>query len=350
LLWETALRIEDGEFAIAERDLKALQDRLANALRNNADAKEIDRLLNELQQALDKYLAALAEHLQKKGLTQLPLAPNARTMDSAELQRMIEEARKLARTGTREAVQQMLSQLKQTLDGIRNGLQRGKPNKEMAKARRMMDALRKLTERQRQALDRTFERKRQADGARPQGRPRDRQGQQGKQGAGKNGSAEQQALRRKLGNLMLEMDEALGGIPKSFGKAERAMKNAIGALKKGQFGEAVPSQTEALNQLQKSANSMAEQMARRMGARMGINRGGRGMGRQGQRPGRRDDPFGRTPGGPFGDPVDDGGVKIPSQMESRRALDILQELRRRAGERERPALELNYIDRLLKRF
>jgi hypothetical protein len=48
--------------------------------------------------------------------------------------------------------------------------------------------------------------------------------------------------------------------------------------------------------------------------------------------------------------MDDGGIKIPDQMESRRALDILHELRRRAGERNRPVPELDYIERLLKRF
>jgi len=352
LLWETALRIEDGEFSIAERDLKALQERLANALRNNADNAEIERLLDQLQQALDKYLSALAEHLQKQGLTQLPLDPNARTMDSSDLQRMIEQARRLARTGSREAARQMLSRLRRMLDGIRNGLQRGKPSKEMAKAQRLMDALRKLTQRQRQALDKTFERKRLAEGAMP-GRP-----QPGGKGKGKgggqgdeNGSAEQQALRRALGKLMLEMDEFLGGIPNSFGKAERAMKDAIGSLQKGQFGKAVPSQTEALNQLQKGGNSMAEQMARRLGGRIGIARGRRGQGgQQGRRPGPRDDPFGRSPEGNFGQQMDDGGIKIPDQMESRRALDILHELRRRAGERNRPVPELDYIERLLKRF
>lgn len=178
-----------------------------------------------------------------------------------------------------------------------------------------------------------------------------RQGQGGQGGQGENGSGEQQALRRALGKLMLDMEEFLGGIPNSFGKAERAMKDAVGALKKGQFGQAIPSQTEALNQLQQGANSMAERMARRLGGRMGIARGQRGpRGRQGRRPGQQSDPFGRRPGGAFGQNIDDGAIKIPDQMESRKALDILNELRRRAGERFRPELELDYIERLLKRF
>jgi Domain of unknown function (DUF4175) len=33
-----------------------------------------------------------------------------------------------------------------------------------------------------------------------------------------------------------------------------------------------------------------------------------------------------------------------------KSRQILDELRRRAGERSRPAIELDYIDRLLRRF
>ncbi|MCH7957081.1 MAG: DUF4175 family protein, partial [Proteobacteria bacterium] len=61
------------------------------------------------------------------------------------------------------------------------------------------------------------------------------------------------------------------------------------------------------------------------------------------------DPFGRRPGGAYGARID-GAVKIPDQMEVRRAREILDELRRRAGERQRPKTERNYIDRLLRRF
>jgi hypothetical protein len=37
-------------------------------------------------------------------------------------------------------------------------------------------------------------------------------------------------------------------------------------------------------------------------------------------------------------------------MEMQRAREILQELRRRAGEIDRPQFERDYIDRLLRRF
>ena len=43
-------------------------------------------------------------------------------------------------------------------------------------------------------------------------------------------------------------------------------------------------------------------------------------------------------------------VKVPNAIDAQRAREILDELRKRSGEALRPPLELDYIDRLLKRF
>ncbi len=235
------------------------------------------------------------------------------------------------------------------LDGIRNGIQRSKPGKDMAKAKRLMKGLRKLTEGQRKALEKSFRRQQQGEGALGVRPDRGQKRGQGKGQAGKpeqdSGAGNQQALRRGLGKLMLGIDELLGAIPEAFGRAERAMNEAVQALRKGRFGDAVPPQTEALEQLRNGADGLAERMARRLGGMVGIARGQRGF-----RPGGQSDPFGRRPGGAFGASIDDGSVKVPDQAEQRRAWDLLRELRRRAGERQRPEIERNYIDRLLKRF
>ncbi len=346
LLWKTALRLEDGEFAVAERDLRKLQERLQRALKNGRDKAEIDRLMNELRQALDKYMEALAEHLQKQGLDQMPEVPNGATVDGSDLQRMIEEARELAKIGSLEAARRMLSNLQRMLDSIKNGIQRGKPNELAAKARRLMDNLRNLIQRQQHELDKTFKRyrQRQSEGA-MRGRPEQGQGRQSDKGGEAPGAAEQRKLRRDLGRLMLGMDEIMGGIPKSFGQAERAMKDAIGALMDGKGRKAVQAQTRALDLLRQGDGLMAEQMARRFSGAFGLR-----PGQQGRRPGSGSDPFGRRPGGGFGTSVGDDGVRVPSHSERRRARELLDELRRRAGERHRPVPERNYIDRLLKRF
>jgi hypothetical protein len=43
-------------------------------------------------------------------------------------------------------------------------------------------------------------------------------------------------------------------------------------------------------------------------------------------------------------------VKIPDESDIQRAKRIVDELRRRAGQRSREQFELDYIDRLLRRF
>jgi hypothetical protein len=47
---------------------------------------------------------------------------------------------------------------------------------------------------------------------------------------------------------------------------------------------------------------------------------------------------------------DQGDVKIPDENILQKSRQILDELRRRAGERSRPVIELDYIERLLRRF
>ena len=60
------------------------------------------------------------------------------------------------------------------------------------------------------------------------------------------------------------------------------------------------------------------------------------------------DPLGRptSSDGAF----DQSDVKIPDENILQKSRQILNELRRRAGERSRPVIELDYIERLLKRF
>ena len=86
-------------------------------------------------------------------------------------------------------------------------------------------------------------------------------------------------------------------------------------------------------------------MARQMGVLLGMPLSGIRKGL----PGPNDDPFGRSIGEGFGAADEEEDI-IPDKIETRRAHEILKELRRRAGQRERPAEEHNYIERLLRQF
>ncbi len=91
---------------------------------------------------------------------------------------------------------------------------------------------------------------------------------------------------------------------------------------------------------------MAEQM-NQMGQGQGDPESGDPSGMRPRRNADRD-PLGRERSS--GGTTDNGDVVIPGQADIQKSREILDELRRRSGERARPEIERDYIDRLLKRF
>jgi len=339
LMWDTALHLEEGELAIAERDLREIQKALMDALARGAEDEEIDRLIDELQQALDRFLEALAEQLRDQlaeGAEMSELPPDAQILQSDDLQRLIEQARELARSGARDAARDLLSQLQNLLENLRaNPFAQGMDEKSR-NAFDMMRDMDSMMQRQQELLDRSFERSQ-----------RDRQPSE--QGDGRarreslRDSLSQDELRRELGKMMRRRGDALGEIPRPLGRAERSMRDARDALQSNRSNDAVGPQTRAIDQLQQGMQSMAESFMEQMG-----NAARRGMGQVGSQPGRGRDPFGRETGNSGLEALD--GVEIPDPSEIRRSRRILDELRRRRGEHQRPPLELDYIDRLLRQF
>ena len=151
------------------------------------------------------------------------------------------------------------------------------------------------------------------------------------------------ALGQRQGELGNRLDELRRGLqrfgmqsPSQLDGAQRSMENAERALRQGDLDEATREQSRALEQLRQGAQSMAEQMMRQMPSQYG---------RASDAP---LDPLGRpqrTEGPDLGT-----SVKLPDEIDAQRAREILEELRRRLGERFRPELELQYLERLLRRF
>lgn len=350
LLWDTALRIEEGEVFLAERDLREIQEALMEALARGASDAEIEHLMNQLQEALNRFLDALTEQAMQdmaQGAEPQPLGPNDEVMRRKDLQDLLDTARELAEAGARDAARDLLAQLQQMLENLRAGMAAQGQSAEQQRAMEMMNQLDSLRQRQQQLLDNSF--RRSQDGEGQGSEPGGERPQAGPQGEGQGGSPNQrdarsqEQLRRELGDIMREFGNAFGDIPGPLGSAEQEMRSATDALEQEAPGRAVQPQTRAVDQLQQGA----EAMARRFMEQFGEGSGGR-AGAFGTGPGRDRDPFGRSPAGQGMDTVE--GVEIPDQMEIRRAHEIQEELRRRAGERERPRFELDYIERLLRRF
>jgi uncharacterized protein (TIGR02302 family) len=335
ILWRTALKIEDGDLSQAERDLRQAQQALMDALNRNAPDEEIQRLMDELQQAMQRYMQAMAEQLlrqMQRGEAPPQLDPNSQRLQSQDLQRMLDRARELARSGARDAAKQLLSQLQQMLENMRMGLApQSQPGGE---AGQMMQELGDLMRKQQQLMDRTF---------RQSQRGQNQQGQQGQPG---DMAGEQEGLRRQLGELMRRLGEGMGQIPDPLGRAEQFMRDAQRQLEQGRPGQAVGPQGDALDQLRSGAQEMARSMQNQMGEGDGFGPPPEGYNRF--NPSRDMDPLGRNVPGHGMDTGD--RVEIPDKADLQRARDILDELYRRSGDRSRPPVELDYLDRLLRRF
>ena len=390
-LWEMALRIEDGDLSDAERDLRAAQQQLREALQRGASDEEIKKLTENLRAALDKFLQELAERqMREQGDRQQAdrNAPrNNRTVTPQDLKSMLDRLEDMAKNGSMAEAQRMLDQLQNILENLQTAKRRNQQNSASREMSKALDELDKLTREQQELRDQTFrkgQRERQATRERQQGRdPSGRQqrqrgpgqrpqaGEQGDQDQGAQGEGEeqdaqgapseeelqqrQQQLRDRLAELQKRMKQLGQSGESGLDDAEDAMKDAQEQLGKGQSGrgQAVDSQGRALEALRRGAQQLAQRMQQQG---------------EGDPTEEADDDGGETPDGqprqanrdnradPLGRPMANDPYNPRSRYDplgappAQRAQRVLEELRRRIGDPSRPQEELDYLDRLLRRF
>jgi uncharacterized protein (TIGR02302 family) len=380
-LWQIALRIEDGNLSDAERALKDAQDKLAKALENGASEEEIKQLMQELRQALNEFMKQLAQQ-NEGGQPQEGQNKDQETLAQQDLEQMMRNIEEMAKNGSREQAQQMLSEMQDLMERLQSGRQdqaQAQKNQEMMK---MMEELGDMVGDQQKLMDDTFGERREDGGEgrekqkpppgmkgmggdgqegdvgappgqsdqaqRGRGQRGQQQGGPGQQGQGDQlGQGDQQGglgdlterqrqLKDRLGQLQKEMRGKGGSSGQQLKDAESAMEAAEDALKRGDLEEATEQQSRALDQMRQGAQSMAQEMMRNMPQRYGQS--------------------GDTPRDPLGRPQRSQGpdlgtsVKVPDQIDIQRAREILDELRRRLGEATRAPVELDYLERLLRRF
>jgi len=270
-------------------------------------------------------------------------------MRQQDLNNMIDRLERLSRSGDKDAARQLLEQLQQMLEGLQLA-QPGDNDMEQA-----LNELGDMIRKQQQLRDKTFK----------QGQDSRRDRQRGKSGDQSMGDLQQdqQALRDRLKKLQNDLakrgmgpqrdqkgEQGEGGDQQGddgdgLGAADEAMRDAGSMLGDGNADGAVDSQGKALEALRKGAQSLADAM--RDGDGQGDtpgNRAGRqqGDGRQGN------DPLGRPLRSH--DASDDLTVKVPGEIDVQRVRRILEELRRRLGDPQRPQIELDYLERLLKDY
>lgn len=326
-LWPIAVAIEDGELADARAELKALKQQLEQALRDGAPPEKIAELTDKMRKAMDKLLDQMRKEAEKR---QAEGTPNknqqkGREISKDQLQKMLDDIKKLSESGSKEAAEKLLSELDKLLQNLQPSQgdqadQNGDPG-----LQDKLDELSNMMRRQQELMDKT-QRLPQNGGDQPSD-------QQGSDLADKQGG-----LSDQLDHLQRELDGEGKG---DLGDASKSMKSAEGNLREGSKDEALQQQGEAMEQMQKGAKKLGQRLAEQGQGKTGQ------QGKDGEAGGNTDDPLGR----PRATHNPDQGPNknaVPSEMAIKRAREILEQLRNRSNDQNLGETEKGYIERLLK--
>lgn len=342
-LWRLALSIENGDASQALKDLRAAEDKLREALRKGAPPEELKQLTQELRDAAERYLAETMKNQDQQAMQ------DDESMDSKDLDAMLDKLEKDADNGAKDDAQAMLDQLQDMMENLRSA-DNAKPDPATKQLRQSLRDLDKLLKDQQALRDDTFRQdQRERSGSAP--------GDEDK--AAPSLQKRQRQLRDRLGEVQNKLRGAGAEPPKNLDDASGDMSEAeqnLGNDGQGEAegddgegkskrryghspkGDAVEAQGKAIEALRQGGDAMQQQMR-------GKGKGGKGyVGRAGKGRGENGDPLGRGQEGRRGAAEGElsGG---PDRAE--RARRVLEELRRRLSDPNRPSEERDYLERLI---
>ncbi|MEX3314528.1 DUF4175 domain-containing protein [Sulfitobacter sp. PS-8MA] len=370
-MWALAIELEEGVLADALARMRRAQDRLNEAMKNGASQAEIAELMEELRRATEDYLKQLQRQQAQEGEGegQQPQGESMQ-MTQDDLQRMMDRIQELMEQGRMAEAEQALRELQELMENMR--VTQGQPGEgEGSPGEQAMEGLSDRLREQQGLSDQAFrdlqeqfnpganagenEGNEGRDGG--QGRGQRHEGQPGDGGeAGPESSPEgspeglagrQQALRDELRRQQSRLPGQ--GTPEgeaardALGRAGTAMDRAGEALRRDDLAEAIDNQAQAMEALREGMRALGDALEQEERA----GQPGQGSA-EGDRRAEARDPLGREQGGNGANSSDAPLAQGPDDQG--RARRLLDEIRRRSGEAERPELERDYLNRLLDRF
>lgn len=332
LLWDTAVALEDGFLGDTARTLEQARRNLEDALAATMSDEEILVRIDRLEQALTNHLRTMMQTMQQQGVNpDDALVSGTEGTDSinmSELGETLQQMRSLSQMGAREAAQEALSRMNDMLESLQNARPAPPMSAEERDARQAMQEMKDIISRQRALIDETFAVNRQQM---PLTLEQTR-----------NLRDKQSTIRQALKSILKRLENGfIQQVPENFFQAEGSMQDVEKNLRQGNVREAQSLEEEALELLEKGVQEGQQRIARASGKRLRLMFGAGTGGSYG----KSRDPLGRPMKA-----SDDGSTHVPSQSDVQKARQILEELRGRAGDFNRPEDERGYLNRLLKRF
>nr|WP_109313005.1 TIGR02302 family protein [Ruegeria sp. AU67] len=372
-LWELGVLIEDGTLADALERMRRAQERLTEAMKNGATDEEIAELMQELREATQDYMRQLQRLAQENGEfdeNQQGQDGESMQMTQDDLQRMMDRIQELMEQGRMAEAQQALEEFQQMMENMR--VTQGQGQGQQSEGQQAMEGLAETLREQQGLSDQAFRDLQEQfnpgaqagesqgnegrSGGQGRGQSHEGQGGQG-QGTDEQGSGSQQGQEGSLADrqqaLRDELNRQQQGLPgtgtpegdaarDALDRAGRAMEGAEEALRGDDLAEAIDQQSEAMEALREGMRSLGEALAQNQ-----QNQPGQGS-QEGDMQADNRDPLGRAPGANGTISTDEN--LLQGEDVYRRARELLDEIRRRTGESDRPQIELEYLKRLLERF
>lgn len=392
-LWALAQSLEEGDIGDALARMQQAKERLSQAMREGASDEEIAQLMQKLREATEDYMRQLQRQAQQDGQSgeQGEGQENAMTLSQQDLQAMMDRIQELMEQGRMAEAEQALEEFQRMMENMR--MSQNQQGQEGSDGQQAMEDLSETLREQQGLSDQAFrdlqeqfnpnaqagESQNNEGRSGGQGRGQQHQGGSGQNGqSGQNGSEgqnsgqggeapgssepgggsqgesagtagdlaeQQQALRDALRDQQEGLPFGQGAegeaTREALDRAGRAMDGAEEALRQGDLAEAIDRQSEAMEALREGMRALGEAIA------------------QNQQPGQQQGQ-GQTPSSAQADPLgrdrnssgtgDERNAPFGGERAYRRAWDLLEELRRRAGELDRGEEERRYYERLLDQF
>lgn len=396
LLWNAAIELEEGDLSDALERLRRAQDRLSEAMRQGASDEEIAQLMDELREAMDDYMRQLAQNAEPQDTDERDQSGETMEMSMNDIDEMLRRIEELMQQGRMAEAQEMLDALRQMMENMQITQGEGGEGPQ-SPGQEAMEGLQDTLRGQQGLSDESFQdlqdqfnpgrpgqqgqqsQQGQQQGQQPgqqggqpqgqgqQGEPQQGQNGQGQgsqpspldgdnQGEGAGGENDGRSLAERQRDLRRQLQEQAQNLPGTnseegreaqdmLDQAGRAMDEAAEALERGDLADALDSQSEAMEALREGMGQLGEALA---------------QDQSGEEPGQGQAQGDMAPSQPMQDPLgraagNAGSLGTEEDFERReeafrRARDLMDELRRRSAEQERPDVELEYLRRLLDRF
>jgi uncharacterized protein (TIGR02302 family) len=357
-LWDLAIELEEGVLADALERMRRAQERLAEAMKNGASNEEIAELMDELRRATEEYMQQLQRQQAQEGQDgeqQQGQQGETMQMTQDDLQRMMDRIQELMEQGRMAEAEQALRELQEMMENMR--VTEGQPGQGgESPGEQAMEGLADTLREQQELSDQAFrDLQEQFNPNGNQDQPGEEGGQQQGQGQepgegqqpGQDSIAErQQALRNELnrqeGRLPGQGSAEGEAAREALDRAGRAMDDAEQALRQNELADAIDDQARAMEALREGMRALGDALAQEQ-----QQQAGQGNAEGNQRADQRD-PLGRDQSSNGGESTQ-GDLALDNDAYGR-ARELLDEIRRRSGETERPEVERDYLNRLLDRF